>query len=254
MSSGPALPFTDIHCHLLPGLDDGPAHWDDALALARCLVADGIGTVIATPHQLGCHEANTVERIHERTAEAQRRVRAAGIPLRVLPGGDARVRDHLPALVRAGRVATLGGRGRHVLLELPHDICLPLGRMLYELDAAEVVGILSHPERNPALMGDHGRLRAWVEQGCLVQITAASVVGDFGAAAQRACRRLIDDQLVHFVATDAHNVHRRPPRMRLAFEQVIAWSNRALATRLFISNPQAVADGRVVRPPLPISA
>jgi len=100
--------FTDIHCHLLPGIDDGPRDWKASLAMAQMAVAGGIGTILATPHQLGRYEQNTAEKILSLTAEAQRRFQDAGLPLTVLPGADVRIQEDLPELVQQGRILTLG--------------------------------------------------------------------------------------------------------------------------------------------------
>src|SRR5262245_38751404 len=100
------LPFVDVHCHILPGIDDGPKDWDSSLAMARIAVSNGIGVIVATPHQLGRYECNTRERILDLTAEAQRRVEREGLPLRILPGADVRIREDLAQLVGNGVVLT----------------------------------------------------------------------------------------------------------------------------------------------------
>lgn len=245
------MAFTDIHCHLLPGIDDGPADWDTTLAMARVAVAEGTDAVIVTPHQLGRYEANTADRIRRLAATAQDRLRAAGIALRVLPGADVRVRDGLPDLVHRGQVLTLGDHGAHLLIELPDDVLLPLEGLLYDLECRGVTCILSHPERHGVLMADPARVRAWVEQGCLLQVTAASITGHFGPYARRASHRLLRDGLVHLVATDAHGPA-RPPLLRAAFAQVCRLVGPAAARRLFVTNPGAVAAGVRFDTPLPV--
>src|SRR5438105_1970888 len=102
--------FTDIHCHLLPQIDDGPKDWEASLAMARLAVANGIRTIVATPHQLGRYEKNSTDQILQLTAEAQQRVTQAGLSLTILPGGDVRIQEDLPELVERGQVLTLGGR------------------------------------------------------------------------------------------------------------------------------------------------
>jgi protein-tyrosine phosphatase len=248
------LHFADIHNHLLPGIDDGAADWGATLAMARAAAAEGIRTVIATPHQLGRYGANTAARIRALAAEAQSRIVAAAVPLTVLPGADVRVREDLPELVQSGEVLTLGDRRAHLLLELPNEVVPPLGRLLYRLACLGVGVILSHPERHLILAGDPDLVRPWVRQGCLVQVTAGSITGRFGAQARRASRRLIREGLAHLVATDAHDTARRPPLLRDAHAQVVRWVGFDQAQRLFVHNPQAVAAGQEVQPPLPVSA
>src|SRR5258706_5503172 len=96
-----------MHCHLLPGIDDGPKSWETSLAMARQAVAEQIGVIVVTPHQLGRYEGNTREQILDLTTEAQKRVEREGLPLTILPGADVRIREDLPQLVRNGQVLTL---------------------------------------------------------------------------------------------------------------------------------------------------
>lgn len=246
--------FTDIHCHLLPGIDDGPEDWEATLAMARAAVANGIHKIVATPHQLGSYEKNTAEQILRLTAETQQRVHEAGLPLTILPGADVRIEESLPALVENRQVLTLGNQNAYLLMELPHDQVLPMGRLIYELQCQGVTSILSHPERNQHLQKNPGTLRPWVQQGCLIQVTSGSVTGHFGRTARQMSRWLFRENLVHLVATDAHDVTRRPPQWRQAFDLVSSWQGKARAQRIFFENPQAVVAGRPVFAPLPSSS
>jgi protein-tyrosine phosphatase len=279
--------FTDIHCHLLPGIDDGPKDWEASLALARLAVTQGIGTIVATPHQLGSYEKNTAEQILQLTAEAQRQIQEIGLPLTILPGADVRIQEDLPELVETGQVLTLGNRRQkseirnpksesvdhgdkesmaadlgisdfgfrisYLLMELPHEQVLPMGRLIYELQCRGVTSILSHPERNQHLQKNPELLRPWVQQGCLVQVTAGSITGQFGRAAKQMSRWLLRENLVHLVATDAHDATGRPPQWRQAFAKVSSWQGRTRAKKIFFENPQAVVNGQAIDSPLPSS-
>ena len=153
--------FVDIHCHMLPGLDDGAHDWQESLAMAQLAVQDGIGLVVVTPHQLGNFAHNRGELIRQRTREFQGLLDHHGLPLRVVPGADVRIEPELLPKLRAGEVLTLADRGRYVLLELPHEVYFPLERLLGELERAGMVGILSHPraQSRPAPPGGtHRRL------------------------------------------------------------------------------------------------
>jgi len=249
-----ATPFIDLHCHLLPAIDDGAGDWQATLALARLAVAEGIRTIVATPHQLGRYESNTSEHILQLVGETQRRISAASLPLTILPGADVRIREDLPLLVQNRRVLTLGDRGAHLLMELPHDQVLPLGNLIYELHCQGIDSILSHPERNEQLQQDPELLRPWVQQGCLIQVTAGSITGQFGIEAQRFSRWLFRENMVHLVATDAHDPTRRPPRMREAFQKACRWVGVPRARKIFLENAQAVILGQAVDVPLPSSS
>lgn len=241
-------PMVDIHCHVLPELDDGAATWDEALAMARLAAADGIATVIATPHQLGCYADNRARQILAQVNRLQGLLDEQGVRLRVLPGGDVRVEPEIIAKVRSGDVLTLADRGRHVLVELPHEVCLPLERLLADLSTAGLTAILSHPERNAALMAQAGAVRSLIEAGCLIQITGASLTGTFGVRARGAAESLVQQGLVHFVASDAHSPRARPPILSRAFERVVALAGRELAVEVCCTNPAGVVAGAAIMP------
>jgi protein-tyrosine phosphatase len=238
--------FVDIHCHLLPGLDDGAAVLDESLAMAEMAVADGIGTIIATPHQLGNYSRNSGVVIRAATARFQQILDRRRIPLCVLPGADVRVEPDLLRKIRIGEVLTLADRRRHVLLELPHGIYVPLDRLLADLNSAGLVGVLSHPERNHGILSQPGILRPLVERGCLLQVTAGSLTGDFGPHVQRFCRSLVRQGLVHFVSTDAHGTKTRLPTLKAAFEHVTELAGREAAVNLCCRHAAAVAAGNRV--------
>jgi len=239
-------PLVDIHCHLLPELDDGPASWSEALAMAELAAADGITTIIATPHQLGTYGRNSASAIRAAAARMQQLLDERGIALRVLPGADVRIEPDLIAKVHAGEVLTLADRRRHVLLELPHEVYLPLDGLLADLQAAGLVGILSHPERNRGILGRPEVLRPLVERGLLLQVTAESLCGMFGPKVQALAERLVKQGKVHFIASDAHGCNVRTPALRPAFECVAQLAGRETAVELCCRNPARVAAGEDV--------
>jgi protein-tyrosine phosphatase len=241
-------PFVDIHCHLLPGLDDGAVGLDEALAMAEMAVANGTETIVATPHQLGSHAKNSGEAIRAATVRFQQFLDQRRVPLRVLPGADVRIEPDLVQRIRRGEVLSLADRRRHVLLELPHDLYVPLERLLAELAAAGMVGILSHPERNLGILNKPGILRPLVDCGCLLQVTAGSLTGEFGSSIQRCTESLLEQGLVHFVATDAHGTKARAPRLRPAFDRVAELVGEEAAVDLCCRHPGAVAAGGSVPP------
>lgn len=239
--------FVDIHCHLLPNIDDGSGSWDESLAMAHMAVEDGIRTIICTPHQMGGYEHNCGEMICQRVADLQARLSRASIPLQVLPGADVRIDDKLTAQLSCGNVLSLGNHRKHVLLELPHELYFPLEPVLQRLESIRMVGILSHPERNHGLLTQPWLLRPLVQAGCLMQVTAGSLCGTFGPASQRLAESMLDDGLVHFIATDAHGARARRPLMRRAFELVSKRVGRENALAMCCHHPAAVARGLPVQ-------
>ena len=246
----PTEPFVDIHCHLLPGIDDGAEDWDTSMAMARIAVADGFRSMVVTPHQLGSYGQNLGEEIRALTNEFQQRLDAGAIPLRVQPGADVRIEDGMLDLLDRGEVLTLGDHHRHVLLELPHELYLPLEGLLDALASKGMVGILSHPERNRGILRDPQVVGPLVKAGCLMQVTAASISGAFGATIQKCSESMLQQGFVHLVATDAHGVKSRRPTMRRAFDRICQLIDEPTATDLCCRNPAAIAEGRAVQPGL----
>lgn len=240
--------FVDIHCHLLPDIDDGSSGLDESLEMARMAVADGISTIMATPHQLGNFSRNHGDDIRRRAADLQRHLEAARVPLRVLPGADVRIEAELVERLVEGDVLTAADHRRHVLLELPHELYLPLERLLQDLARHDVVGILTHPERNQGILRRRDVLGALVDAGCLMQITAGSLCGTFGPECQQMAEWMLAQGLVHFVATDAHSSRKRRPLMRRAFDRVAELTSAETAIQLCSENPACVAEGQPVRP------
>jgi protein-tyrosine phosphatase len=232
--------FIDIHCHMLPGLDDGPNSWEDAIEMAKIASEDGIGTVVVTPHQLGGFTQNTPAVIREHAARFQAILERHGIPLCVVPGADVRIEPDLVEKIKADKVMTLADQGRYVLLELPHEIFFPLEGLLNELRAAEMVGILSHPERNRGILNQPKLLYPLLEQGCLLQITAGSLLGRFGDTSKKFSEWMLKEQLVHFVCTDAHGPRSRVPILSSAFERVTRLLGRDCASDLFYRNSSEI--------------
>lgn len=247
--------FVDMHCHLLPGIDDGARDWDEALAMARLAEADGIQTVIATPHQLGAYRTNDGQTIsgqviRVRVAHLQEYLNQRNVDLRVLPGAEARIEPDLVERIRTGEVLTLADRGRCVLLEMPHDVCLPIEKLLAELNRAGMSGVLAHAERNQGILAQPSLAESLVASGCLLQVTAGSIVGAFGKQIEETALHLIRRGVVHFVATDAHSAKSRRPLMRRTFDCLVETVGHKAAVTLCCHNPAALLDDGHIEPAL----
>lgn len=213
----------DLHCHCLHGLDDGPATLEESVALCRALVADGIRTVVATPHQFGRYEnANPGNLIRRKVAALQGVLDDRDIELRVLPGADVRVDERVLSGLVDGSVVSIGDGKQAVLLEIPHTTFIdPLG-LIQMLRERGIVGVVTHPERQPQFARDPERYaKRWTEVGGILQVTAGSVTGEFGATAERIAWQLLTIFTRNvFVASDAHDTVRRPPRMAQATQLI----------------------------------
>lgn len=246
MTTGSTAPMVDIHCHMIPGIDDGSPDLQTSIEMAQMAVRDGIGTVIVTPHQLGSFGRNTGDRIRAATAAFNATLKQQKIPLNVLPGGDVRIEKGMRAKLQTGEVMSLADRRKSVLLELPHELYFPLEPVLQQLKSAGMQGILSHPERNQGILRHREVLPGLVDAGCLMQLTAGSIVGSMGPLCQQFSQWMLEQGLVHFVATDAHGIKARRPRLTPARRVVEERCGAKVAEELFVTNPTLVALGKTV--------
>lgn len=235
----------DLHLHLLPGVDDGPATLDQSAAMCRAAAADGCVALVATPHQRrdewATGDSARLERELARLAE-----RCGGRP-RLYLGGEVRVDSELVAdLARPGRsgIATLAG-SRYLLLELePRCLGPDPAELATELLARGYQPIVAHPEMTPGLWREEGACERLVEAGALFQVTAMSVTGDFGRGPRERVWDLLEAGLVHFVASDAHRPDWRPPGLARAHAEIAARCGLATAQRLMVENPLLVIEDR----------
>jgi protein-tyrosine phosphatase len=234
----------DLHSHILPGLDDGVATIDEAVELARAAAAEGITAIAATPHVREDYPT-TPEQMEAGVAELRVAVGRAGIPIEILHGGElelARIRE----LSRAelGRF-TIAQNGAYVLVEFPYrGWPFRLEATVRSLVDDGLTPILAHPERSPIVQDDPARLGVAVEAGALVQCTAASVLGQLGAAARAAAADLLDLGLVDMLASDDHGPRLFRGSLRAAAD-ALGGGERAL--RLTRETPAAVAAGQLFR-------
>jgi protein-tyrosine phosphatase len=200
----------DLHCHVLPGIDDGPRTIEESVALARAARANGIRTIVATPHA-SARYPNRPAAIYELVAQLNERLQSEGIDIEIRTGAEIAM-THAPEIdpVELAQM-TLGG-GPWLLLEPPFSpVVAGLDRLVATVQSAGYRIVLAHPERCPAFHRDLDLLQTFVSNGALTSITAGSLVGRFGKEVKRFALRLLDDGLVHNVASDAHDPLRRPP-------------------------------------------
>ncbi len=236
-----AAESVDIHCHCLPGVDDGPDTLADALALCRALVADGITTVMATPHELGAYEgSNSAASIRSTVQKLNETLSAEVIPLVVLPGADVRVDDQLLGLLDSDQILTLGDQGKYILLELPSSTMINLVPIIQALSERGITPIISHPERQSQICRNLELVIPWIKSGAMLQITAGSLLGNFGPVAERKSWEMLSLGMVSLVASDAHDCVRRPPAMTPAIAAISERISHAMARKICIENPARI--------------
>lgn len=231
----------DIHCHILPGIDDGPKSWDVAVEMCQMAVADGITHIVATPH---ANHVHAYDRARNEEVRAQLLERTGGNPALSL-GCDFHFSYENLQLLRADRSQFAIGSTRYMLVELS-DYAIPpsLGENLRELMASGIRPVLTHPERNPLLQRRPEQILDLAEGGTIIQITAGAFTGQWGKVPQRLAGWLLEHNAVHVVASDAHNLNRRPPLMSPARDVVKLLQGETVASALFEGNPGAIAtDG-----------
>ena len=235
----------DLHVHVLPGIDDGPRNLDDALKLARALVADGIEHVVATPHIYPGVFDNTPHRIAEAFERLQTAVTAEGLALTMTWAAEVRICPEIIDWLEHRRLPLLAGSlvgPSTALIELP-DGQIPVGtdRLAGLMLDRGITPLIAHPERNKAVMEQPSRLETLRRMGCRFQLTAGSVIGEFGSKAHATARHLLDAGWADVVASDAHNLSGRKPRMSAARQWLQEHYDAALAERLMVLTPQQIA-------------
>jgi protein-tyrosine phosphatase len=235
----------DIHCHPLPGVDDGARSLDMAVAMCRIAANDGVTHLVATPHSNYTY-AFDVGLNRQLLAQLQE---AVGDKPQLLLGCDFHLSfDNIQECVKNSKDFTIN-QSSYLLVELPDQFHPEhLGRVYYEIQVAGINPIITHPERNSLLQRKPELIHDWISMGCLVQVTAQSYTGGFGSKARKLSERLLDEGAVHFFASDAHDVQRRPPLLSRCYRKVAKMKGEEIADLLLQKNPEAVINGRPLPP------
>ncbi|MEI6499824.1 MAG: CpsB/CapC family capsule biosynthesis tyrosine phosphatase [Armatimonadota bacterium] len=206
-----------MHCHILPGIDDGPESFEEALAMARMAAADGIRTIVATPHMDDRYLYPEPDRLRDLTARLNELIRAEGLPLRILPGAEVRTGTELLDNLQAGKVMTVGDGGKYVLLELPPTgVAVYAGELFFRLQVAGYTPILAHAERVDQFRQEPKRLRDLRDRNVRVQVNAESISGKAGRIMRNFALHLVKEGLADILGSDGHNVDRRKPLLSVA--------------------------------------
>ena len=240
----------DLHSHILPGLDDGVGTTVESVELARVAAADGVEAIAATPHVREDYPTSA-DAMEAALAEVRAALAAAGVEIRVLPGGELALPELARLDLRELRRFGLGGNPDYLLVETPyHGWPLDIEDLFFRLHAAGVTPVLAHPERNADVQSNLERVRRLVRAGTLVQVTASSLDGRGGRRARETALRLVREGLVHLVASDAHSPEVRAAGLGAA---VRALADEPLARWLTHDVPAAIVAGAEL-PPRPEAA
>ena len=235
----------DIHCHILPGIDDGPADVAESVAMARIAAADGIRSIVATPH-FSYGEGVDIEAIELAGRALEERLKEEGVPVSLVCGADVRLTYELLEGTEKGDLPTING-SRYFLLELPEIIPPNLDNFLHAASIGGFVPIITHPERNYSFLSSPRKMDGLREAGALIQITAMSITGEFGMKIRGLSEALIRKGLVDFVATDAHGTGHRRPLLSAACNHLSRLLDKGQVRKIFFGNPEAVLENREIK-------
>ncbi|MFC6169401.1 tyrosine-protein phosphatase [Loigolactobacillus jiayinensis] len=238
----------DLHCHILPGCDDGAHTMADSLAMARVAVDNGISHILVTPHHMDGEYTNHKIAVIQNTALFQTALDHANINLTVFPGQEVHITGDLMQAIKNDDILFADETNRYLMLELPHvEVPEYTKQMIFDLQAAGITPVIVHPERNQGIQKNHDLLYEFVDSGCLTQVTASSYLGVFGHEVEDFTQRIIDAGLGFVFASDAHNLKGRNFRMKKAFEK-LAKENGQRAVTQMQENAKKIINGDLLEP------
>ncbi|WP_220272503.1 tyrosine-protein phosphatase [Alteromonas aestuariivivens] len=243
----------DLHSHILPGIDDGARSISMSLLMAQQAVDAGVTHMVCTPHIHQGHYDNTTQSIVASFELLQQQLSARDFPLTLSYAAEVRVNELLPAWIRQGEIPFLGHyRGyRLLLLEMPHSH-FPVGmeHLVRWLKHNGVRPLVAHPERNREIQRNPELVSRLRGMGCLLQVTAGALTGRFGPAAETLAFDMLEKDKIDVVASDTHDIQRRPNDMRLAYEFISGHHGESRAQRLCLTTPREIITGQLVYPKL----
>ena len=277
------IEMIDLHAHILPRLDDGAESLEESIEMCRISYKDGVRTIVATPHILPGVYKNNRPTILTKTQELNEAIEKLGVEsspactkrfgegrefgvqdsgasthpridlLRILPGADVHFSPNLLQLCENGEIVTVNDDGRYLMVEFDF-MNLPYQgeEVLFQLIAHGIIPVITHPERNLEIARAPKRYFKMIKMGCLGQVTAMSLTGEFGPEVKRVAERLLAHRLIHFIASDTHSVRERPPLLSPAVREAEKMVGREEAQRMVTEYPRALLEGRRPDVPKPI--
>jgi protein-tyrosine phosphatase len=241
----------DIHSHILPGIDDGAKTIYDSIDLAKQAVSEGIHTIIATPHHRNGKYDNVKSDILPLTKELNVTLNKEGIDLTVLPGQECRIYGEILDDYHKGEILPLNYDSQYLFIEFPSSsIPRYAERLLYDIQVEGLTPIIVHPERNAEIVERPDKLYKFVQNGATTQLTASSLVGYFGKNIQKFSQKMIEANLAHFIASDAHNIKNRSFKM----EEAMSFVEKKYgidSVYYFIENAEMLVEGKTIYREIP---
>lgn len=239
----------DIHCHILPGIDDGAKDLNDSLIMAKHAANEGIHTIIATPH-LNHHYDNRKSLIETKVVELNKALQEENIDIEILVGQEPRIYGEILADYEKNEIQTLNN-SQYLFIEFPSSqVPGYTEKLLFDIQMKGLTPIIVHPERNAELMERPEKLYNLVQKGALTQVTASSLGGYFGKKIKTFSEQLIEANLTHFIASDAHNVGNRSFKMSEAFHLIEKTYGNDYVY-LFKENAELLVEGKNIMKEIP---
>lgn len=235
--------MVDLHCHLLPGVDDGSKNMEISLRLAREATENGVTHALLTPHHMNGHYVNHKQDVIRKTKEFQEQLRSHDIPLTVFPGQEVRINGNLLNALDKDDILFADTGNKYMMLEFPDDdVPHYTNQMIFDLQQRGIIPVIVHPERNTKIIANPNLIYELLEKGCLSQITASSYVGTFGKKVENFSRKLIEAGQAYTFASDAHDLPGRKYEMRQAFEKLTQEFSNRLAKQ-YQDNARRIING-----------
>jgi len=237
----------DIHCHFLPGIDDGPQTMAESLLLAKMAVADGITHTIVTPHIHPGRYENDKASIDKIYRQFKDKLKEEKIALEVGMAAEVRISMEILPLIAEGKIPFIGELDGYkiMLLEFPHSHILPgTDKMVDYLLKRNIRPLIAHPERNKDVIRKFEKIEPFAKMGCLMQLTSGSIAGDFGEAAQERSHQILNAGWATVIATDSHDPKHRPPVLMKGQEAAAQLVGHEEAKNLVDTNPRSIAGSQ----------
>ena len=235
----------DLHCHILPQIDDGPASWEESAEMCRIAARDGVRHIVATPH---ANDKYSYDRGHFESLRQELQA-TCGQSLDFSLGCDFHFSyENIEDAILFPARYTIAD-SNYLLLELNDFSLMPAVRQgVFRLVSNGIIPIVTHPERNQVLLDKRERVLELIDYGCLIQITAGAFTGHWGERPQEMAEWLLKRDAVHVVASDAHDTRHRPPILSTAYERVATLTDKDVAQALFVDNPSAIVSANPLNP------
>jgi protein-tyrosine phosphatase len=247
--------MVDLHCHILPQLDDGPQNLEESLQMCRIASLDGIKKIVATPHTLNGVYYNAGQTIREAVNQLNQALKKENIKITVFSGADIHINPDIIKELSEDIGLTINSGGRYFMLELPSQVVpAQTKELIFSLLIEGFIPIITHPERNKAIQEDINCLYTLVHLGALAQVTSTSLLGGFGPEALDCAKKILAHKLVQIIASDAHSADKRPPKLSEAVKVASNIVGEDFAQDLVTSIPEKIIANEILNLPSPLKS